>query len=157
MQRMKTKFRKTTKTPFLSFSPSLLNGHHYDGNIGDRYSEEGRREEENKGLGTKFVVTFLFWRLNLLLFLLVPLLANSEWIMDATQRVVCNGDLINPLFTLGVEMSCILVLSHFFHLVLKPFGQPGPIAQILVSTSLNTSKWRLLMLIIFHWKRALQS
>lgn len=51
--------------------------------------------------------------------------------MDATQRVVCNGDLINPLFTLGVEMSCILVLSHFFHLVLKPFGQPGPIAQIL--------------------------
>lgn len=53
--------------------------------------------------------------------------------MEATQRIACNADLINPLFTMGIQVSCVLVLSHFFHLVLKPLGQPGPIAQILVS------------------------
>ena len=52
--------------------------------------------------------------------------------MDATQRVVCQEDFFNPLTSMGMQMSCILVISHFFHLVLKGLGQPGPIAQILV-------------------------
>lgn len=52
--------------------------------------------------------------------------------MDATHRMVCQDDLFNPLSSMGVQVSFILVISHFFHLVLKSFGQPGPIAQILV-------------------------
>jgi hypothetical protein len=29
-------------------------------------------------------------------------------------------------------VSCILVVSHFFNVVLRTLGQPGPVAQILV-------------------------
>lgn len=53
--------------------------------------------------------------------------------MDATQRMVCRDDIFNPLTSMGLQMACILVISHFFHLVLRALGQPGPIAQILVS------------------------
>ncbi|KAL6340550.1 hypothetical protein AAG906_010458 [Vitis piasezkii] len=59
--------------------------------------------------------------------------------MEATQRIACNADLINPLFTMGIQVSCVLVLSHFFHLVLKPLGQPGPIAQILAGVVIGPS------------------
>ncbi|KAL6340449.1 hypothetical protein AAG906_006113 [Vitis piasezkii] len=31
--------------------------------------------------------------------------------MEATQRIACNADLINPLFTMGIQVSCVLVLS----------------------------------------------
>ncbi|KAI8030008.1 Cation/H(+) antiporter 2 [Camellia lanceoleosa] len=51
--------------------------------------------------------------------------------MDATRRVACNRELFNPVLTMGMQVSLILVLSHFFQLLLKPFGQPGPIAHIL--------------------------
>ncbi|XP_038887046.1 cation/H(+) antiporter 1-like [Benincasa hispida] len=57
--------------------------------------------------------------------------------MDATHRMVCQEDLVNPLSSMGVQVSFILVLSHFFHLVLKTFGQPGPIAQILAGIVLG--------------------
>jgi len=40
---------------------------------------------------------------------------------------------------MGLQLSCILVISHFFHLVLKALGQPGPIAQIFVSVSIYSS------------------
>lgn len=42
----------------------------------------------------------------------------------------------NPVFSTGTQMFGILVIALFFQLILKPLGQPGPIAQILVSTSL---------------------
>lgn len=51
--------------------------------------------------------------------------------------MVCQDDLFNPLSSMGVQVSFILVLSHFFHLVLKAFGQPGPIAQILAGMVLG--------------------
>lgn len=57
--------------------------------------------------------------------------------MDATKRVACNREMFNPVSTMGMQVAFILVLSHCFQLVLKPLGQPGPIAQILVSTSLT--------------------
>ncbi|POO03121.1 DNA-directed DNA polymerase [Trema orientale] len=59
--------------------------------------------------------------------------------MDATQRMVCQEDFFNPLTSMGMQMSCILVISHFFHLVLKTLGQPGPIAQIFAGLVLGPS------------------
>ncbi|KAK6924552.1 Cation/H+ exchanger [Dillenia turbinata] len=63
--------------------------------------------------------------------------------MDAAQRVMCGdpiGDLdVNPILTLGIEVSCLLVVSHIFQLILKPLGQPGPIAQILGGLVLGRS------------------
>ena len=45
-----------------------------------------------------------------------------------------EGDaLFNPLNTMFIQMACILVFSQFFYLFLKPCGQAGPVAQILVS------------------------
>ena len=58
--------------------------------------------------------------------------------MDATRRVACNPEIFNPVLTMGMQVSFILVLSHFFQLMLKPLGQAGPVAQILVSMSPNT-------------------
>lgn len=49
---------------------------------------------------------------------------------------ICGDeDTFNPVFSMGTQMFCLLVIAQLFHLVLKPLGQPGPIAQILVSTS----------------------
>ncbi|KAK4760515.1 hypothetical protein SAY87_005408 [Trapa incisa] len=59
--------------------------------------------------------------------------------MNATKTFICQQDLINPLTTMGMQMSCILVLSHFFHLVLKSTGHSGPIAQILAGLVLGPS------------------
>lgn len=53
--------------------------------------------------------------------------------MDATHNMFCNKDLVNPLNSMGMQVSCILVVSHFFNVVLRTVGQPGPIAQILVT------------------------
>ncbi|KAK7837343.1 cation/h(+) antiporter 1 [Quercus suber] len=50
--------------------------------------------------------------------------------MDATHRIACQENLFNPLTSMGMQVSGILVISHFFHLLLKGLGQPGPIAQI---------------------------
>lgn len=55
--------------------------------------------------------------------------------MEATHKFVCQDDLVNPLSSMGMQVACILVISHFFHILLKALGQPGPIAQILVSIS----------------------
>lgn len=42
---------------------------------------------------------------------------------------------VNPIISMSSQISCILVISHFFHLLLKPLGQPEPVSQILVSMS----------------------
>ncbi|KAJ8755815.1 hypothetical protein K2173_024360 [Erythroxylum novogranatense] len=57
--------------------------------------------------------------------------------MDAAGRAMCLDDPINPLITTTLQASGILVLSHFFHLILKPFGQSGPIAQIMAGVVLS--------------------
>ncbi|XVE76742.1 hypothetical protein DITRI_Ditri13aG0005800 [Diplodiscus trichospermus] len=50
--------------------------------------------------------------------------------MEATEQLVCQPvDAFNPLITTSFQVSCILVISHIFHLVLKPLG--GPFAQLL--------------------------
>ncbi|XWS32520.1 hypothetical protein CRYUN_Cryun23aG0165100 [Craigia yunnanensis] len=52
--------------------------------------------------------------------------------MEATEQLMCQPvDAFNPLITTSFQVSCILVISHIFHLLLKPLGQPGPIAQLL--------------------------
>nr|XP_004301717.2 PREDICTED: cation/H(+) antiporter 1-like [Fragaria vesca subsp. vesca] len=59
--------------------------------------------------------------------------------MDATHKFVCQDDLANPLASMAIQVSCILVISHFFHILLKALGQPGPIAQILAGLVLGPS------------------
>lgn len=49
----------------------------------------------------------------------------------------CQEGVLNPLVMMGTQMACILVISHFFYLMLKPLGQPGPIAQILAGLVLG--------------------
>ncbi|XP_030458702.2 cation/H(+) antiporter 1 [Syzygium oleosum] len=57
--------------------------------------------------------------------------------MNATQTFICQPDLINPLTTMGLQMSGILVLSHLFHLAMKAVGNSGPVAQILAGFALG--------------------
>ncbi|KAK8484515.1 hypothetical protein V6N12_057751 [Hibiscus sabdariffa] len=58
--------------------------------------------------------------------------------MEATEQLVCQpSDSFNPLITTSFQVSCILVISHVFHLVLKPLGQPGPFAQLLAGVVLG--------------------
>nr|XP_027190377.1 cation/H(+) antiporter 1-like [Cicer arietinum] len=58
--------------------------------------------------------------------------------MDATHNMFCNKeDLVNPLNSMGMQVSCILVVSHFFNVILRTVGQPGPIAQILAGLVLG--------------------
>ncbi|CAK8575207.1 unnamed protein product [Lathyrus sativus] len=57
--------------------------------------------------------------------------------MDATHTMFCNNDIVNPLSSIGMQVSCILVVSHFFNVLLRSLGQPGPIAQILAGLILG--------------------
>lgn len=60
--------------------------------------------------------------------------------MDESIRLACpSGELFNPVLTMGTQISCLLVISHFFQLLLKPLGQPGPVAQILAGFVLGPS------------------
>ncbi|KAJ8755818.1 hypothetical protein K2173_024363 [Erythroxylum novogranatense] len=59
--------------------------------------------------------------------------------MDAASRAMCTDDLFNPIITIFVQSCGMLVVSHIFHLFLKPLGQPGPIAQILAGLVLGPS------------------
>ncbi|WCJ39172.1 Cation/H(+) antiporter 2 [Euphorbia peplus] len=59
--------------------------------------------------------------------------------MNAARGVMCLDDPFNPLITTTLQISGILVVSHFFHLILKPLGQPGPVAQILAGIVLGPS------------------
>ncbi|KAA3461959.1 cation/H(+) antiporter 2-like [Gossypium australe] len=60
--------------------------------------------------------------------------------MEATEQLMCQpSDSFNPLITTSFQVSCILVISHIFHLVLKPLGQPGPFAQLLAGVVLGPS------------------
>ncbi|CAN0843803.1 Cation/H(+) antiporter 2 [Linum grandiflorum] len=45
--------------------------------------------------------------------------------MDAAKRAMCQADPFNPLISSSMQASGILVISHFFNLILKPLGQPG--------------------------------
>ncbi|KAK9036043.1 hypothetical protein V6N11_078064 [Hibiscus sabdariffa] len=52
--------------------------------------------------------------------------------MEGTENLMCrSGDSFNPWVTSSFQVSCILVTSHIFHILLKPLGQPGPFAQLL--------------------------
>ncbi|XP_065871931.1 cation/H(+) antiporter 2-like [Euphorbia lathyris] len=61
--------------------------------------------------------------------------------MDASQykRVICQNDSFNPLITTGMQAAIMLVISHIFHLILIPSGQPGPIANIIAGLVLGPS------------------
>ncbi|XP_065866587.1 cation/H(+) antiporter 2-like [Euphorbia lathyris] len=59
--------------------------------------------------------------------------------MNAAKRAMCVDDPFNPLITTTCQIAGILVISHFFHLILKPLGQPGPVAQILAGIVLGPS------------------
>ncbi|CAM8906812.1 unnamed protein product [Rhodiola kirilowii] len=51
---------------------------------------------------------------------------------------ICGDeDTFNPVFSMGTQMFCLLVIAQLFQLVLKPLGQPGPIAQILAGLVLG--------------------
>ncbi|KAL9148573.1 hypothetical protein ABFS82_12G049900 [Erythranthe guttata] len=50
-----------------------------------------------------------------------------------------KGEVFNPVLAMGTQVSCLLVISHFFQLLLKPFGQPAPVAQILAGFVLGPS------------------
>lgn len=62
-----------------------------------------------------------------------------------------GGEVFNPVLTMGAQVSCLLVISHFFQLLLKPLGQPAPLAQILVRTSSNHICIYFFYLIIFNF------
>ncbi|XP_061979824.1 cation/H(+) antiporter 2-like [Populus nigra] len=59
--------------------------------------------------------------------------------MEAARRALCVSDPFNPLITTFAQSAGILVISHCFHLFLKQFGQPGPVAQILAGIVLGPS------------------
>ncbi|CAK7336477.1 unnamed protein product [Dovyalis caffra] len=59
--------------------------------------------------------------------------------MEAARRALCGDDPFNPLITISTQAAGILVISHCFHLFLKQFGQPGPVAQILAGIVLGPS------------------
>ncbi|CAN1755946.1 Cation/H(+) antiporter 2 [Linum perenne] len=59
--------------------------------------------------------------------------------MDAAKRAMCQADPFNPLISSSMQASGILVISHFFNLILKPLGQPGPVAQVLAGVVLGPS------------------
>ncbi|KAL9662838.1 hypothetical protein QQ045_027673 [Rhodiola kirilowii] len=54
------------------------------------------------------------------------------------ETEICGDeDTFNPVFSMGTQMFCLLVIALLFQLVLKPLGQPGPIAQILAGVVLG--------------------
>ncbi|XP_045828442.1 cation/H(+) antiporter 2-like [Trifolium pratense] len=57
--------------------------------------------------------------------------------MDETHNMFCKDDLVNPMSSMGLQVSCILVVSHFFNVLFRTVGQPGPIAQILAGLILG--------------------
>ncbi|GER46778.1 cation proton exchanger [Striga asiatica] len=50
-----------------------------------------------------------------------------------------NNEVFNPIIQLGSQVACLLVISHFFQILLKPLGQPAPVAQILAGFVLGPS------------------
>ncbi|KAG6401057.1 hypothetical protein SASPL_137902 [Salvia splendens] len=50
-----------------------------------------------------------------------------------------SGEFFNPVLAMGAQVSSLLVISHFFQLLLKPLGQPAPLAQILAGFVLGPS------------------
>uniref|UniRef100_A0A7N1A2A7 Cation/H+ exchanger domain-containing protein n=1 Tax=Kalanchoe fedtschenkoi TaxID=63787 RepID=A0A7N1A2A7_KALFE len=58
--------------------------------------------------------------------------------MAGSEIDICGDeDTFNPVFSMGTQMFCLLVIAQLFQLVLKPLGQPGPIAQILAGVVLG--------------------
>ncbi|XP_012069212.1 cation/H(+) antiporter 1-like [Jatropha curcas] len=59
--------------------------------------------------------------------------------MEAARRAMCTDDLFNPLTTIFMQSGSMLLVSQVFHVILKPLGQPGPVAQILAGLVLGPS------------------
>ncbi|CAI0474123.1 unnamed protein product [Linum tenue] len=59
--------------------------------------------------------------------------------MDQAKRLLCTRDLWNPFNTTFVQTCGMLLVSQIFHVILKPLGQPGPVAQILAGLVLGPS------------------
>ncbi|KAL0463747.1 UNVERIFIED_CONTAM: Cation/H(+) antiporter 2 [Sesamum latifolium] len=59
--------------------------------------------------------------------------------MDPDTDCLVKGDLFNPILAVGAQIACLLVISHFFLLLLRPLGQPAPVAQILAGFVLGPS------------------
>ncbi|CAH9069400.1 unnamed protein product [Cuscuta europaea] len=58
---------------------------------------------------------------------------------DSSEDFACGKELFNPVLTMGMQYSCILVISHFLQILLKPLGQAAPIVQILAGFLLGPS------------------
>ncbi|RAL46729.1 hypothetical protein DM860_005008 [Cuscuta australis] len=56
-----------------------------------------------------------------------------------SEDFACGKELFNPVLTMGMQYSCILVISHFLQILLKPLGQAAPIVQILAGFLLGPS------------------
>ncbi|KAG8373608.1 hypothetical protein BUALT_Bualt11G0042000 [Buddleja alternifolia] len=50
-----------------------------------------------------------------------------------------KGEIFNPVLAVGTQVSCLLVISHVFQLLLRPLGQADPVAQILAGFVLGPS------------------
>ena len=92
-------------------------------------SKERKGKKESREL-SQFTYINCLWRRISVFNLLDQIVILKK--MEATEQLVCQPvDAFNPLITTSFQVSCILVISHIFHLVLKPLG--GPFAQLLVS------------------------
>lgn len=58
---------------------------------------------------------------------------------DRTPGSEGCDDWFNPVLSMATQVSSILAISHFFHILLKPLGQPGPVAQILAGFVIGPS------------------
>ncbi|XP_042495673.1 cation/H(+) antiporter 1-like [Macadamia integrifolia] len=64
---------------------------------------------------------------------------SMEMVTATPEKLKCEGAQISYFLILASVLVCILLLSHVFHLFLKPLGQPEPIAQILAGLVLGWS------------------
>ncbi|KAK4361458.1 hypothetical protein RND71_020410 [Anisodus tanguticus] len=51
----------------------------------------------------------------------------------------CNQELVNPIISMGLQYSGILLTSHILQILLKPLGQASPIVQILAGFLMGPS------------------
>ncbi|XP_074299786.1 cation/H(+) antiporter 2-like [Silene latifolia] len=50
--------------------------------------------------------------------------------MEATTRLLCGGDIFNPVMSMGLQSSLILSVSHILQIAVRSVGIPTPIPQI---------------------------
>ncbi|GAB2235128.1 hypothetical protein Droror1_Dr00027621 [Drosera rotundifolia] len=56
-----------------------------------------------------------------------------------TQRILCEGNLFNPILSMGLQASLILSVSHLIQLVIKPIDQPATVAQLFAGLLIGQS------------------